>query len=106
MSNREGGEFDLRRGIAGLTVDETNANANLPGGEGAIGCPASATATIEADEGEVVSIDTPTLPQVNLLAILEEAAPLPQVYLFLVSVLCRNPHETINSLQKTNYKIV
>lgn len=36
-----------------------------------------ATAEIEGDEGEVISIDTPTLPQHNLTALLQEATPLP-----------------------------
>lgn len=64
-----------------LTVsDECNANsAGSVGAEGAIGVVPTATAMIEGDEGEVVSIDTPTAPQVNLIAMLEEAAPMPQV---------------------------
>lgn len=36
-----------------------------------------ATAEIEADEGEIVSIDTPTMPQRDLKALLQEATPLP-----------------------------
>lgn len=38
----------------------------------------AATAEIEGDEGEVISIDTPTLPQRDIIAILQEATPLPQ----------------------------
>lgn len=38
----------------------------------------AATAEIEGDEGEVVTIDTPTIPQHNIVALLQEAAPLPQ----------------------------
>ncbi|XP_073992600.1 programmed cell death protein 2-like [Rhodnius prolixus] len=86
-------DADLSRNLAMLTVsDECNANsAGSVGAEGAIGVVPTATAMIEGDEGEVVSIDTPTAPQVNLIAMLEEAAPMPQV--------------PISSLQFTSYFI-
>uniref|UniRef100_A0A146M603 Programmed cell death protein 2-like n=1 Tax=Lygus hesperus TaxID=30085 RepID=A0A146M603_LYGHE len=68
----------VTKGISDMNVDEKNANSGSSG-EGAIGSVAMATATIDGDEGEVVCIDTPTSPQVNLIAMLEEAAPIPQV---------------------------
>lgn len=49
-------------------------------GGGAVGrlhSPA-ATAEIEGDEGEVISIDTPTIPQRDIHSLLQEALPLPQ----------------------------
>lgn len=61
-----------------MNVDEKNANSG-GSAEGAIGNVLLASATIDGDEGEVVCIDTPTSPQVNLIAMLEEAAPIPQV---------------------------
>lgn len=72
---------DLARGISDMEIcaaDEKNANS-CGSGEGAIGLVPMATATIEGDEGEVVCIDSPTAPRVNLIAVLEETAPLPQV---------------------------
>lgn len=38
----------------------------------------SASAEIEGDEGEMISIDTPTFPQRDLNALLQEVVPLPQ----------------------------
>lgn len=49
-------------------------------GVGAVGrlhSPA-ATAEIEGDEGEVISIDTPTIPQRDLPSLLQEVPTLPQ----------------------------
>lgn len=37
-----------------------------------------ASAEIEGDEGEMISIDTPTYPQRDLNALLQEVVPLPQ----------------------------
>lgn len=45
----------------------------------------SASAEIEGNEGEVISIDTPTIPQHDLTALLQEVTPLPQD-------LCQNVH--------------
>ena len=72
---------ELARGMSDMEIaaaDEKNANS-CGSGEGAIGLVPMATATIEGDEGEVVCIDSPTAPGVNLIAVLEETAPLPQV---------------------------
>lgn len=51
----------------------------VSGGGGAVGRLHSPTASaeIEGEESEVVSIDTPTVPQHNLIALLQEVAPLP-----------------------------
>ncbi|KAJ9575490.1 hypothetical protein L9F63_007648 [Diploptera punctata] len=81
-------EDDVRMKFGNLSVDEQNANwgggrgvtagAGAQGG-GAVGrlhSPA-ATAEIEGDESEVVSIDTPTAPQHDLAALLQEVSPLP-----------------------------
>ncbi|CAG9815255.1 unnamed protein product [Phaedon cochleariae] len=46
------------------------------GAVGRLNSPA-ATAEIEGDEGEVVSIDTPTYPQRDITALLQEVTPLP-----------------------------
>lgn len=74
----------LSAGIGNLNVDECNANwggatVNLEKSSGAVGKQSSPTATaeIEGDESEVVSIDTPTAPQRDLIALLQEAAPVP-----------------------------
>ncbi|XP_047113634.1 programmed cell death protein 2-like [Schistocerca piceifrons] len=83
----EDNQCDLRMQLGNLNLDERNANCGeLKGGAGiqeggAVGCLISpaATAEIEGDEGEVVSIDTPTAPQHDLIALLQETAPLPAV---------------------------
>lgn len=74
----------LSAGIGNLNVNECNANwgaatVNLEKSSGAVGKQTSPTATaeIEGDEGEVVSIDTPTAPQRDLIALLQETAPVP-----------------------------
>lgn len=70
---------ELARGLSEMeisTADERNANSSA---EEATGLVPMATATIEGDEGEVVCIDSPTTPHINLIAVLEETAPLPQV---------------------------
>lgn len=72
---------ELARGVSEMEIsaaDEKNANS-CGSGEGAIGLVPMATATIEGDESEVVCIDSPTTPRINLIAVLEETAPLPQV---------------------------
>lgn len=49
----------------------------VPGGAvGRLHSPA-ATAEIEGNEDEVISIDTPTFPQHNIVDLLQEATPLP-----------------------------
>ncbi|PSN38200.1 hypothetical protein C0J52_20752 [Blattella germanica] len=81
-------EDDVRVQFGNLSVDEQNANwgggrgvtagAGAQGG-GAVGrlhSPA-ASAEIEGDESEVVSIDTPTAPQHDIAALLQEVTPLP-----------------------------
>lgn len=73
----------ISAGLGNLTVDECNANwggvGNVDKESGAVGKQMSpiATAEIEGDESEVVSIDTPTMPQRDLLALLQENAPVP-----------------------------
>lgn len=54
-------------------------------GGGAVGRLHSpgATAEIEADEGEIISIDTPTVPQRDIHSLLQEVSPLPHT-------LCQN----------------
>lgn len=69
--------LDITNDMRKLTVDERNANS-CGSVEGAMGV-LDTSATIEGDEGEVVCIDTPTAPQINLIAMLEEAVPMPQV---------------------------
>lgn len=91
LSNAE----ELARGFSEMEIcaaDERNANS-CGSGEGAIGLVSMATATIEGDEGEVVCIDSPTIPNVNLIAVLEEAAPLPQasyilIFLYIINFVC------------------
>ncbi|KAL1123520.1 hypothetical protein AAG570_002597 [Ranatra chinensis] len=91
-NRRQGGECGLWAGpqsteqqlaasLSSMVLsNDSNANSgrHQTQGEGAAGI-AAATAVIEADEGEVVSIDTPTLPQVDIVALIEGVAPLPQV---------------------------
>lgn len=71
----------LSAGIGNLHVDECNANwgGATEKGSGAVGKQTSPTAMaeIEGDESEVVSIDTPTAPQRDLVALLQESAPIP-----------------------------
>ncbi|XP_069692515.1 programmed cell death protein 2-like [Periplaneta americana] len=78
-------EDDVQVRLGSLSVDDRNANwgggrgVTAGAGAGAVGrlhSPA-ATAEIEGDESEVVSIDTPTAPQHDLTALLQEVAPLP-----------------------------
>lgn len=75
-------EESIRTGLGNLTVDDRNANmgnfAEAQGGAvGRLHSP-RATAEIEGDEGEIITIDTPTFPQVDLTALLQEVTPLPQ----------------------------
>ncbi|XP_063911755.1 programmed cell death protein 2-like [Zophobas morio] len=71
-------EESIRTGLGNLTVDDRNANNGAFGGAvGRLHSP-SATAEIEGDEGEVVTIDSPIMPQHDIVALLQEAAPLPQ----------------------------
>lgn len=72
------GKAFLLADISDMNVDDRNANSGSSV-EGAISSVSMATATIEVEESEVVCIDTPTSPQINLIAMLEEAAPIPQV---------------------------
>lgn len=75
-------EESLRSGFGNLMVDDRNANMGnfVEAQGGAVGRLHSprATAEIEGDEGEIISIDTPTFPQVDLAALLQEVTPLPQ----------------------------
>ncbi|XP_066993365.1 programmed cell death protein 2-like isoform X2 [Anabrus simplex] len=68
-------EEAIRVNLGNLSVDECNANVE-GGAVGRLHSP-SATAEIEGDESGVVSIDTPTAPQRDLLMLLQEAAPVP-----------------------------
>ncbi|CAG9837347.1 unnamed protein product [Diabrotica balteata] len=71
-------EDSLRSGFVNLSVDDRNANKGAHGGAvGRLHSPL-ATAEIEGNEGEVISIDTPTFPQRDIASLLQEAAPLPQ----------------------------
>ncbi|CAG9853972.1 unnamed protein product [Phyllotreta striolata] len=70
-------EDSLRSGFGNLSVDDRNANKGAQGGAvGRLHSP-PATAEIEGNEGEVISIDTPTFPQRDIASILQEAAPVP-----------------------------
>ncbi|KAF5295963.1 hypothetical protein FQA39_LY12735 [Lamprigera yunnana] len=76
-------EESVRTGLGNLTVDDQNANLERfpeARGGGAVGRLHSprATAEIEGDEGEIITIDSPTFPQVDLTALLQEVTPLPQ----------------------------
>lgn len=82
----EDSQADVKMRLGNLTLDDRNANweGEIKGGAGvqeggAVGRlhSPSATAEIEGEESEVVSIDTPTAPQCNLIALLQEVAPLP-----------------------------
>ncbi|KAJ3627162.1 hypothetical protein MTP99_014561 [Tenebrio molitor] len=78
-------EESIRTGLGNLTVDDRNANNGAFGGAvGRLHSP-SATAEIEGDEGEVISIDSPIMPQHDIVALLQEVTPLPQD-------LCQNIH--------------
>ncbi|GLG94755.1 Programmed cell death protein 2-like [Gryllus bimaculatus] len=85
-------EDDIRVQLGQLNVNECNANWDEGGGGGGGGRGVagaqeggavgrlhspSATAEIEGEESEIVSIDTPTAPQHNLIALLQEVAPMP-----------------------------
>ncbi|KYB29229.1 programmed cell death protein 2-like [Tribolium castaneum] len=73
-------EESVRTGLGNLTVDDRNANNGAFGGAvGRLHSP-SATAEIEGDEGEVVTIDSPVMPQQDIVALLQEATPLPQLH--------------------------
>lgn len=61
------------------------------GATGKLSSPA-ATAEIEGDEGEIVSIDTPTYPQNDIPSLLHEALPLP-------TELCRNSRTTTEKIE-------
>lgn len=90
-------EDDVRVQLGQLNVNECNANWDGGGGGhggaavqegGAVGRlhSPSASAEIEGEESEVVSIDTPTAPQHDLIALLQEVAQLPSE----ISGLCRS----------------
>ncbi|XP_017786647.1 PREDICTED: programmed cell death protein 2-like [Nicrophorus vespilloides] len=73
-------EDSVQAGFENLYVDERNANnADVQGAVGSLHSPA-ATAEIEGDESEVVSIDTPTIPQRDLSLFLQEICPLSQEF--------------------------
>ncbi|KAJ8920420.1 hypothetical protein NQ315_005286 [Exocentrus adspersus] len=70
-------EDSVRSGFGNMNIDDRNANSGAHGGAvGRIHSPA-ATAEIEGNEGEVISIDTPTFPQHNIADLLQEVTPLP-----------------------------
>lgn len=75
-------EDSICSGFGHLMADDRNANMGnfVDAQGGAVGRLHSprATAEIEGDEGEIISIDTPTFPQVDLAALLQEVTPLPQ----------------------------
>ncbi|CAH0559470.1 unnamed protein product [Brassicogethes aeneus] len=81
-------EDSIRSNFGSLTVDDRNANVGAQGG--AVGRQHSppASAEIEGDEGEVISIDSPTMPQSDIAALLQEVTPLPQE-------LCQNVRSDI-----------
>nr|XP_022904214.1 programmed cell death protein 2-like [Onthophagus taurus] len=72
---------DDHLGFGGLTIDDRNANFGLSeaqgGAVGKLNSP-TATAEIEGNEGEVISVDTPTQPKNDLLLLLQEHEPLPK----------------------------
>ncbi|XP_014232777.1 programmed cell death protein 2-like [Trichogramma pretiosum] len=76
-------EDKLEADFSELQVDDPNANSptsvDSPVGVGAVGCLDSlkASAEIEAEESEVVCIDTPTQPRNDLLMLIQEVTPPP-----------------------------
>ncbi|XP_076259568.1 programmed cell death 2 like trus [Rhynchophorus ferrugineus] len=78
--DEESGSLDdsLRSNLGNLCIDDRNANNGAYGG--AVGRQHSpgATAEIEGNEGEVISVETPVVPKTNLVALLNEVTPLPQ----------------------------
>ncbi|XP_044756060.1 programmed cell death protein 2-like [Coccinella septempunctata] len=67
----------VRSVFENLTVDDRNANVGAQGG--AVGRQNSpgASAEIEGDEGEIITIDSPVMPQKDIRALLHETSPLP-----------------------------
>ncbi|KAL1513246.1 hypothetical protein ABEB36_002679 [Hypothenemus hampei] len=68
----ESSSFDesARSAFKNLTIDDKNANNGAQGGAMARLYPALASAEIEADEsGEVVTVESPTIPKSNLVAL-------------------------------------
>lgn len=49
---------------------------------------ASAEIEVEGEEREMVTIDTPTAPEVNIVALLEQAPAVPEVSVYLSVLLC------------------
>ncbi|XP_075238197.1 programmed cell death 2 like trus [Lycorma delicatula] len=78
-------ENDVTSCMANLNVDERNANREMGSLSGAQGgamgrlLSPTATAEIEGDESEVVTIDTPPSAQVNIISLFEQATPVPQI---------------------------
>ncbi|KAK9881933.1 hypothetical protein WA026_018127 [Henosepilachna vigintioctopunctata] len=67
----------IRFNLGNLTVDDKNANIGAQGGAvGRQNSPA-ASAEIEGDEGEIITIDSPVMPQHDIAALLHETTPLP-----------------------------
>ncbi|XP_045467473.1 programmed cell death protein 2-like [Harmonia axyridis] len=77
--DEESFSFDdsVRSIFENLSVDDRNANIGAQGG--AVGRQNSpgASAEIEGDEGEIITIDSPIMPQRDIRAMLHETAPLP-----------------------------
>ncbi|CAH1974921.1 unnamed protein product [Acanthoscelides obtectus] len=70
-------EDSIQSSFGNLTVDDKNANKGAQvGAVGRLHSPL-ATAEIEGNEGEAITIDTPTYPQRDVAALLQEAASLP-----------------------------
>lgn len=81
LNQPQSSDEDLSSSMAQLSCDEQNANSEAGGIVGATGRLLSPTATaeIEGDESEVVTIDTPETSQFDLVALLEQVSPVPQV---------------------------
>ncbi|XP_018331420.1 programmed cell death protein 2-like [Agrilus planipennis] len=75
-------EESLRAAFGNMIVDDRNANIEVvSGAQGAVAetyHSSPISAEIEGDEGEIVTIDTPTIPQRDLHSLLQEVPPLPQ----------------------------
>uniref|UniRef100_A0A1B6CVA3 Programmed cell death protein 2 C-terminal domain-containing protein n=1 Tax=Clastoptera arizonana TaxID=38151 RepID=A0A1B6CVA3_9HEMI len=79
---QQSSDDDMSCSMAQLAFDERNANSGagcLAGGATGKLLSPTATAEIEGDESEMITIDTPTSSQFDLLALLESAVPVPQV---------------------------
>ncbi|KAL3276649.1 hypothetical protein HHI36_012021 [Cryptolaemus montrouzieri] len=81
ISDEDDESFSLDESIRctfeNLTVDDKNANIGAQGGAVGRQHSPAASAEIEGDEGEIITIDSPTKPQNDMAALFHENIPLP-----------------------------